>query len=57
MLDLDHILALAHQEEITQYIANIKIYGTPKMSKYIENMEGLFILKKSGTNFSNTRDP
>ena len=57
MLDLDHILALAHQEEITQYIANIKIYGTPKMSKYIENLVGLIILKKSGTNFSNTRDP
>ena len=33
------------------------ISGTPKVSKYIANLAGLIILKKSGTNFSNTRDP
>ena len=33
------------------------IFGTPKVSKYIANLVGLIIFKKSGTNFSNTRDP
>ena len=34
-----------------------KYMGPPKCQKYIENMVGLIIHKKSGTNFSNSRDP
>ena len=33
------------------------ISGTMKVSKYIANLAGLTVLKKSGTNLSNTRDP
>ena len=33
------------------------ISGTPKVSKYIANLVGLIIFKKSGTNLGNTRNP
>ena len=33
------------------------ILQTPKVSKYIRNLVGLIVLKKSGTNLRYTRDP